>query len=655
MKKPFILLFIITCSTIVQAQKLRKFGAITKDEIAMTQYDKDPDAKAVVLYELGKSDVTYNANTGLNILYKVHRVIKIFEDDVFHRGDITIRYPDNSAVSGLKAVTYNVKNGKLEKSPLNKADIFNTKLANGIHEKKFAMPDLAPGCIIEYTYTIKTGNFFSLNNWYFQSTIPTIWSEYRISYPEWFKYTTLSQGYLSFYISTKNEANFNIGGQSVMGWAHRYVIKDAPAFKTEKYTSNYKNFLAKIDFELAAIQIYPSPGNAGYFQQFFSDFEAIRTTLLDDLNFGKRLKSAGFMKEEIAQVKANSKSEEEAMAALYKKVRDHANWNNRYSMYADISAHGVYNGKEAASADINLFLTAVMREAGFDASPVILSTRDHGFVHPVYPLIQKYNHVICQIKHGEKTYLLDAIDKKIPFNMLPENDLNDRGRLISEKGSKWVKLKPTQPYGTFIKTNMTITDEGTLEGEMDVQYSGYAAVSVRKEIDTEGLDHHKNSLASSSEGWDIREHTVKGLEEDNKPVEEHLEVSQEGSVENLGDIIYLNPIIAAADKENPFKMKERLYPVDYAYPYITDLTFTYKIPEGFKLDDKPADASFALPNKWGTYDYTSTFEGNTLVVKSVFRINRPVFEAKYYQKLKDFYDQVVAKQAEQFVFKSAGE
>ncbi len=655
MKKPLILLFIFTFSTFVQAQKLRKFGAISKDEIAMTQYDKDPDAKAVILYELGKSDVTYNENTGFAVVLKVHRVIKIFEDDEFHRGDVTIIYPDNSAISRLKAVTYNIKNGKLEESTLSKADIFDTKLINGLKEKKFSMPDLAPGCIIEYTYTLKAGSFFSLNNWYFQSTIPTIWSEYRISYPEWFKYTTLSQGYLSFGISTKKEANFNIGGQTVMGWAHRYVIQDAPAFKIEKYTSNYKNFLAKIDFELAAIQIPPSPGYSGYFQQYFSDFEAIRTKLLDDLNFGKRLKSAGFMKEEIARVKASSKSDEEAMATLYKKVRDHAKWNGQYSMYADISAHGVYNGKEAASADINLFLTAVMREAGFDASPVILSTRDHGFVHPVYPLMQKYNHVICQIKHGEKTYLLDATDKMMPFNMLPENDLNDRGRLISEKGSKWVKLKPTQPYGTFIKTNMTITDEGTLEGDMDVQYSGYAAVSVRKEIDTEGLDHHKSSLASSSEGWNIDEFEVQGIEDQEEPIKEHLVVSQEGSVENLGDIIYLNPIIAAAEKENPFKMEERLYPVDYAYPYITDLTFTYKIPEGYKLDDKPADANFTLPNKWGSYDYTSTFEGNTLVVKSVFRINRPVFEAKYYQKLKDFYDQVVAKQAEQFVFKSAGE
>ena len=48
-------------------------------------------------------------------------------------------------------------------------------------------------------------------------------------------------------------------------------------------------------------------------------------------------------------------------------------------------------------AEINLLLTAMLRKAGIEADPMILSTRDNGIANTSYPLISEYNYVICVV------------------------------------------------------------------------------------------------------------------------------------------------------------------------------------------------------------------------------------------------------------------
>ena len=646
-------LSLLLFATLIYAQKARKFGTVSKEEVAMTEYAPDPTAKAVILYDYGESSVGYNSSEFI-VTLKIHHIVKLFEDDEFHRGDIVIRYPQGSAVQKLKAVTYNLENGKIVESELSKADIFEEKLTDGVREKKFSMPDLAPGSVIEYTYTIRTGNLFYLNSWYFQSTIPVKWSEYRIKYPKWFNYKTLSQGYLQFHINERKVVNFNFSGQTISGTSQRFVVKNAPAFKVEKYITTRDNYLSKMDFELRSIEIDPTVNSQGYFKEFFSSFEKVRTQLLSDANFGKRLDDGKFLSSDIQKIKAEYTKTIDIIAGIYNLIRDQVNWNNVFTKYGYTSVKKVYAGEEASSAEINLLLVSALRKAGFVADPVILSTRSHGVIHPVYPLMKRYNHVICQVKEGANTYLLDATSKLIPFGMLPEYDLNGQGQLISERGTDWVKLKPTQPQETDVSANMQITADGLLEGKINTEYKGYAAVNIRHKIDTDGLDKYKNSL-SSADGWEIEAINLENIEDIGSPVKQELTVMLEGNAEGLGDIIYLSPIITNALGENPFKLEKRLYPVDYAYPHITRLAFTFNLPEGFKLEDKPGDITFVLPDKGGSYSYSSQYNGNTLTVKSIFKITKPVFLPEEYSALRSFYDKAIAKQAEQFVFKKSTE
>ena len=56
------------------------------------------------------------------------------------------------------------------------------------------------------------------------------------------------------------------------------------------------------------------------------------------------------------------------------------------------------NTRTGNAANINLFLCSMLNEAGIQASPVLLSTRDHGKILKDYPFQQFINYVIVLAK-----------------------------------------------------------------------------------------------------------------------------------------------------------------------------------------------------------------------------------------------------------------
>jgi uncharacterized pyridoxamine 5'-phosphate oxidase family protein len=75
------------------------------------------------------------------------------------------------------------------------------------------------------------------------------------------------------------------------------------------------------------------------------------------------------------------------------------------------------------------------------------------------------------------------------------------------------------------------------------------------------------------------------------------------------------------------------------------------IPAGYVVDELPQPKVIALPGNAGRYSYSLTQQGNIINVVSNFQINKSLFAQNEYPYLKEMYNQVIAKQAEQIVLK----
>lgn len=324
-------------------------------------------------------------------------------------------------------------------------------------------------------------------------------------------------------------------------------------------------------------------------------------------------------------------------------------WNGKYNYLTTTNTRKAYDARSGNVADINLLLTAMLQEAGLEASPVLVSTRENGRPPKQSPLLNKFNYVVCHLEIDGNTYLLDATEPLLPFGTLPVRALNKEGYLIKKKEHRWVDLKPVV-YSKFITTDITLKANGDMDGQATESAGGYYAFSLRKNLSDNGEEKFSESLKREVGNYKLGKPAIENKDKLSEPLNIKYSISATGNGQS-NHIIYLNPLVGHGNTDNPFKVNERLYPVDFASPIDETIITKYTLPAGYVIDEAPKSISVALPNNGGKFTYMVQQEGNMLQVMSRVNINKPVFYAQEYPYLKEFYNQIIAKHAEQIVLK----
>jgi hypothetical protein len=291
-----------------------------------------------------------------------------------------------------------------------------------------------------------------------------------------------------------------------------------------------------------------------------------------------------------------------------------------------------------------------LEKAGFSVDMVLLSTRDHGFVRRQYPMSDQFNYTICAVRLNDKTILLDATEKYLPYTILPERCLNGEGLVISKVNHGWINLENKMKSRTMINADLTLSETGDLKGKLNFSRDGYDANQMRKAYEGKGKETYmKDFLASKA--WEIEKSDFQNVKEIDQNVKEIHDLIIREHATIAGDVIYVNPFVTSQMSANPFTLDKREYPVDFGSPlekiYMCKLT----IPEGFVVDEAPQSKVLVLPGNAAKYLYNVVQSGNTIVITSNFQINKSIFSQLEYPNLREFYTQVIAKQTEQIVLK----
>lgn len=635
----------LCCPTGVHAQK-KKFGKVENAELTMESYASDTSAAAVILFDYGESKFTFNNE--IKVVFERHIRIKILKKSGYDWANMSVPYyvrnSDKERVINIKGYTFNLVNGEEQKDKLDSKSVFEEQQSENWHSKKFSMPNVKVGSVLDITYTIQSDFIYTLREWEFQHSIPTVWSEYQVEIPEYFDYKFLMQGYLAVSDANRSQSN----GANMQNNKYYWIMKDVPALKEEKYITTLNDYQSKIEFELEKVKW---PGEVP--KTMTGNWEEITKDLLAADKFGVQLNRNNFFKDDLAMLKAKHKEPKQQMEAIYSLIKNKMKWDGKHEIYAKNPIRKVYDTGSGSSAEINLLLTSMLLEAGFDAAPVLVSTRSHGRIRTALsPMLSKFNYVVTHVKIDGKEYLLDATDPLLPAGMLPVRCLNGEGRLIKKDDQRWVALAPEQIYSKLFNAKMTINSEGEIVGTGNESAGGYGGLSLRRTILEEGETKFMERVAKDVGDFSIGKPKIDNLNDIDKSLNITYDIKANGSGQT-NDIIYLNPMLGYGEEENPFKLNERVYPVDFATPidetYICHIT----IPEGYEVEEAPKSIAVNLPENSGRFMYMVQQQGNVIQVMSKVSINKPVFYAPEYAHLKELYDHIVAKHAEQIVIKKS--
>lgn len=656
---PLVMLLITTVDC-VQAQKNQKveykFGKIQPQDFLINASGIDSAASAIKLFDIGNCYFEISPiSKSFVYVYERHVRYKILNKNGYNYANYSIGLHKSNSESKevlefMNAATYNMVDGVMTTSKIDKDSKFTEEVNKNTVFKKFTLPNVKEGSIIEYKYKIKSDFIFNLPGWSFQSEIPTLWSEYTITIPEYFDYKFNRSGYyeIAHPVHEKVNASYVTNVQS-SATRDRYVAENMPALKDEPFISNLDDYRPSIDFELRSTNF---PGQ--FFNDYTGSWPKIVNAILDDDNFGGYLNKGNYAKNNLKTILSLENDSLKNAKRIYKYIKDNLKWNQNYHYYStETNPKTIFEKKTGNSADLNLALINFLREAKFNAYPVLISTRSNG-KHPGYPVISKFDNVIAAVEIGGNVYFLDATAKDMPFGMIHYENLNHEGFLINvnDKSGGWISTETSFGDESMHVYQLTLDKENKLKGTLTNYYNGYAGLTARNAyrnaINEE--DYLKN-LKKSKNGLELHNFKILNLDSLDERFIESMDVEIEDHVEEAGNLVYFSPLLYEQTKENPLKHEERIFPVDFAHPILENCRVVVIIPDDYEIDKLPKGGIFKLPENVGSFTISYQTEGNVLLIKSIVSINKSTYSPEEYFDLKELFAAIVEKQAEKIVLK----
>jgi transglutaminase-like putative cysteine protease len=636
-KKSLVIVFVFLSFLNINAQEF-KLGKVTIAELEEKVHPKDSSAVAAMLFNNGNVRFEYIESKGLMMILEVKTKIKIYKKEGYDWANKAVsRYigTDGETVNFSDAATYNLVDGKVVKTKLDKNGEFDEKINKYYGKNKIVLPNVKEGSIIEYSYTLRSKSIADIRDWYFQASIPVNHSEYDITILDYLTYNKQTKGYIYPKITSENA--FNQQSRT------KFVLENIPAMKDENFVNNIDNYKASVSYELAMINI---PGK--YYKTFSSDWASVTKTIYENDSFGAELNKTGYFEDNINALIKGLRTKDEKISAIFNYVKSSVKWNDYTGYSCNDGVKNAYKDKTGNVAEINLMLTAMLRFAGLDANPVLVSTRENGIA--LFPSRTAFNYVIAAVETPEGLILLDATEKYAEPNVLPLRDLNWFGRLIRKDGTSTqvdLEAKTLSIEASYI--SVVLNSDGSVSGKIRRQLTDHEALEFRKKNITTSNEIYLEELESKNNNIEINDYVRENESDLSKPIMESYSFIDTKDIEMINDKIYISPMLFMSTKENPFKQEVREYPIDFGYPFQKKYNFNMQIPEGYVVESMPEPINIGTGENLGTFKYIIGNSGNTIQVSITTTINTALLAPDYYEILKGFYQQIIDKQNEKII------
>ncbi len=640
-----------------------KFGNVAASDFQPKFYPVDSNANAVIIADIGSTTIEGNYKGNFSVIFKNYRRARIINKNGYDIADVQIPLYSNGSneetIESIKAVTYNLENGKVVETKLDvKGGIFTDRISKHTKVAKFTFPNVKEGSIIEYEYKTKSDFILNLQPWAFQGDYPRLWSEYNVGVPYFYNYVVLTQGSQNFAVKTQDSHrdNFTVVDSHSAGAAertsftsevidYRWVMKDVPALKEESFTSTLRNHISKVEFQLSAYREPYQP------EMVLESWPAAAKKMLEDEGFGYQVgRDNPWLNDVMDDATGKATTQLDKAKNIYTWVRDHFTCTDHSRLYLSQPLKNTLRNKNGAESDINMVLTLMLAKAGLDAHPAVLSTRSNGYSHPVYPLVDRLNYVVAAVNIDTTSYLLDASEPRMGFGKLDYELYNGRVRILDFGAT------PVDLYSEMLRESSltsvftTIDDKGELKGSFRKTPGYYESYRIRNKIAKSGNDavitSFKKALGNDAT---ISAAAIDSVDKYEEPVAVGFDFIVP---EDNNDIIYVSPMFGENYKENPFKSAERLYPVEMPYSIDETYIFQMEIPQNYEIDELPKQAVVKLDDTGDAiFEYRISTTGNTLLMRTRVWLRRTYYAPEDYPGLRAFFDLIVKKEAEQIVLK----
>ncbi|RZJ37173.1 MAG: DUF3857 domain-containing protein, partial [Chryseobacterium sp.] len=468
MKTKILQLLTVTLALPIFAQyKFLDLPKLDIEDLKTTSYSKNAAEPAEVLYKTYHYYIT-EGELHLDVIsrvkiYKKDDAKKFLEEEIYTRQGSN---NTNEKITSLKVNTYNLVDGKIAATQVDKNSKYKSKENKNYSVTKFAFENVKDGSVVEYKYSILSPFMYVIPKVMIEDEVPIRYFEYVFDAPIYYGYNVNYKGELKPF--KQEVADKMLYGSDSR--TYRFAYKNIAAYKDEKYVNNIENYRTSVRFELNSTNFPMSGGNlhdgaiSGGFKSYGVSWQDIRKQLYDDENFGDELKRNNLVKGILPEEIKSIKNEAERAAAVLKFTQSKYSWDGEYSAFTDKGLKNLISTKLGNSAEINLLLILLMRSANLNAEPVLLSTVGRGILTSYSPSIGMLNYVLASVDFDGKFTLYDATSKMTTPNIIRPAALNYYGFVMTKTEAKQINVLCPQKSVTYLTVDAKLNPDGTFGG-----------------------------------------------------------------------------------------------------------------------------------------------------------------------------------------------
>jgi hypothetical protein len=316
-------------------------------------------------------------------------------------------------------------------------------------------------------------------------------------------------------------------------------------------------------------------------------------------------KVPGDVKKASAEIIAGATTPEEKLQKLYEFVQTQIKNTTFDSTLTDEdrrklpkvdSLSDVLKRKAASSQYIDMLFGSLATAAGFEARIAFTGDRSEMFFHPDMTNENLIHPAAIAIKVGEGWKYFNPGLTFVPYGMLAWYEEHNWALLVGEKDLLWdqTPMSSHEKSQSRRTANFTLSEDGTLEGDVRLEHYGHPAVSYRIENYDESPEKREENLKEEIKGRfstaEISQIKIENINDPAKPLVQSYKVKIPNYSQKTGKRLFLQPGFFEYGSGALFSSTTRKYDVFFRYPWSEVDKVVVRLPEGFELDNADAPA-----------------------------------------------------------------
>jgi hypothetical protein len=626
---------------------------ITPEDLALKDNPKSPGANAMILYRSSDVSEKYAETDGASITEYVR--IKIFTKEGTEQGNVEIPFLKDAAdVRDIRARTIKPDGSivNFEGKPFEK--IIEKRSGEKFLAKALTLPDVQPGCIIEYKYRLQYKPLLLYNEyWVLSSDLYTREGHFSI-FPYSSSYQNFPLYFRQFGLSAKATPERQTNG------TYALTVHDIPGIADEAYMPPLKTIQARVEFYHLE-QGAPQNETPDHFwartgKQWNDDVEHF-------------ISKKNILDQEVSRIVSPGDTPEVKLRKIYARVQQVRNLSmemaktekeqkqenlKKNSNVEDMLHHGYGNNRE-----INYFFVGLARAAGLDAAEVFIAPRNSNFFYPQLQDASELGDDIVWVRAGTQDYYLDPAALYFPFGILPWYETSTNGMRLGNKPNDYINIPNAVSTDATVARHaeLSVDDNGLAAGELTVDFTGEEAALWRETIHLQDDTGRKKTLEDEIKRWmpDGSNFELTKIDNwDRRDVPLHVEgtVKLPAFGSSVGRRILVPATIFLAPQHQAFESAIRHNAVYFRFPSEEIDDVKIQGPAGYKIETVPAPKAIK-PGAVVSYEISASQQGTEVEVKRHLVINGLMFPVEYYASLRSFFNTVKSNDEVQIVLQNA--